>query len=258
MKSGCTGKSGFTLVELIVVIAVIAVLAALLLPVLSQAKASAWRTVCLSNLRQINVGIQLYCGDSSDKAPKQEGIKTNQMLTLIGYKSLVHAYVDGNSTNSPNAKIFACPADAFYFTTSNGINVVRNEALHAQSFVDYASYGFNGLDLNANMVARAMRRLGLDLSQFGVGGRALASVQNPSRTVLVAETPAFTPYSWHHPRQPLLDNPQYNNSMNTFSFVDGHSSYLKVFWTNTVASGVRLDASFQNPPAGYSYQWSIN
>jgi prepilin-type N-terminal cleavage/methylation domain-containing protein len=62
-------KSAFTLIELLVVIAIIAILAALLLPVLSAAKARAQRTVCLNNLRQINLGIRMYSDDSADKAP---------------------------------------------------------------------------------------------------------------------------------------------------------------------------------------------
>ena len=60
---------GFTLVELLVVIAVIGILAALLFPVLSGAKAKGKRTACLNNLRQINLGIHMYCDDSSDVSP---------------------------------------------------------------------------------------------------------------------------------------------------------------------------------------------
>ena len=57
------------MIELLVVIAIIAILAMLLLPVLNVVKDRAKRTTCLNNLRQINLGLRMYCDDSSDNLP---------------------------------------------------------------------------------------------------------------------------------------------------------------------------------------------
>jgi prepilin-type N-terminal cleavage/methylation domain-containing protein/prepilin-type processing-associated H-X9-DG protein len=56
-------RRGFTLIELLVVIAIIAILAAILFPVFAQARAKARQTVCLSNMRQIGLGVRMYVQD---------------------------------------------------------------------------------------------------------------------------------------------------------------------------------------------------
>ena len=247
------GQKAFTLVELLVVVVIIAILAALLLPVLHRAKASAQRTSCLNNLRQINLGVRLYSDDSTDKAPHPEGAGTNKTLSLTGFKKLMQSYAGMAAASPSQAKVFACPADTFHYNVSGNKLVLRTEPLHKQSFVDYLSYGFNGGNLNTKY-----NRLGIDVSQLGIAGRTISSIRNPVRTVLVAELPAFDPFSWHQPKRPLSPkNSAFKDSRNMVSFVDGHVSYIRMFWTDTsVTNRAQLAAAFYNPPPEYDYQWS--
>ena len=64
-----TDRRAFTLVELLVVIAVISVLAALLMPALKAAFATSRAVVCMNNLRQAGVMIDLYAHDHAGRAP---------------------------------------------------------------------------------------------------------------------------------------------------------------------------------------------
>jgi len=64
-------NKGFTLIELLVVVAIIAVLAAILFPVFARARENARRASCLSNLKQVGLGIMMYVQDYDEKYPMQ-------------------------------------------------------------------------------------------------------------------------------------------------------------------------------------------
>src|SRR5438552_3768451 len=65
-------RRAFTLIELLVVIAIIGILASMLMPVFAQARESARKTDCLSNMRQLGMALQMYMGDYDELYPAQD------------------------------------------------------------------------------------------------------------------------------------------------------------------------------------------
>lgn len=114
-------NKGFTLIELLVVIAIIAILAAILFPVFAQAREAARKTSCLSNLRQIGTGAQMYSQDY-DENVINEWVHTNYTGDpLEDYKQYWPYFIQ---PYLKNWQITVCP-DA---STENGPDWVTNPA----------------------------------------------------------------------------------------------------------------------------------
>lgn len=91
-------RVGFTLIELLVVIAIIAILAAILFPVFAKAREKARQISCLSNEKQIMLGLMQYTQDNDEQYPKG---KTGYG---VGWGSLVYPYVKSTA-------VYHCPDD---------------------------------------------------------------------------------------------------------------------------------------------------
>jgi len=66
-------RRGFTLIELLVVIAIIAILAAILFPVFARAREKARQSSCLSNVKQLDLAVQMYIQDYDEMLPYGQG-----------------------------------------------------------------------------------------------------------------------------------------------------------------------------------------
>jgi prepilin-type N-terminal cleavage/methylation domain-containing protein/prepilin-type processing-associated H-X9-DG protein len=207
-----TARRGFTLIELLVVIGIIMVLAAILFPVLAQARVTARRTTCGSNLRQIGLATLAYLQDFDECFPN-----TGDPMLWMGrrWRWPLQPYLAFGGRHDPadptnpnisvgyNPGLLVCPADET-----------------APTAWDATSYAYSAACYHSPDQAKGMTTTDLYTpgSAFGCLTQPLSAVQYPSRKALFSEwltNHGSTKFTWW----------QWGGARN-YVFVDGHVKYL--------------------------------
>ncbi|MES2464450.1 MAG: DUF1559 domain-containing protein [Armatimonadota bacterium] len=159
--------SGFTLIELLVVIAIIAILAAILFPVFAQAREKARMIACLSNTKQLALGVMQYAQDYDETLPVM-GVGAQ---CRGRWQWQIYSYVK-------NSQVFTCPSSPSNqwlpnLSTPNGCTTPSGNS-------DRGGYGWNWT-------------LGYDSLTFGTSanqasGFPLASIAKPADTICIGDT----------------------------------------------------------------------
>ena len=182
-RNHSTPKAGFTLIELLVVIAIIAILAAILFPVFAQAREKARATSCLSNQKQLGLGMLMYAQDFDETYAPADiwdwgGGNTAWALLIQPYLGqAVRANVTGG-----NPGLLACPSDGYtrynWDLDPKGPPMTRRSYSLTQA--DNGGGGFVG------------PYIGIPDDSWSAGGyakpRALAVIDAPADTLMIAET----------------------------------------------------------------------
>ena len=111
-KRASACKHAFTLVELLVVIAIIGILIGLLMPAVQHARATARRTQCQSQLKQVALALENYMGSRGPRAKFPDAaILPSTTPDIPPISKVLGKFIEDNKA------VFACPDDEKYFST---------------------------------------------------------------------------------------------------------------------------------------------
>ena len=187
---------------MLVVIAIIAILASLLLPALARAKAKAYNTVCINNLRHLGMATRLYSDDNNNMLPSAEILPTQPIdpqKPLPRICDVLASYVGRfGGTNTNSATVFKCPTDKLGLFAAEG-----------------SSYEWN-VDMNGHRIdeTRSANMFRVKVIDGVVVENTNLVMRFPPET-----TPLLLDYEEFHPRRP---KPGKN-----VVFMDGHVAPLE-------------------------------
>ncbi|HXG23183.1 MAG TPA: DUF1559 domain-containing protein [Chthonomonadales bacterium] len=235
-------KTAFTLIELLVVIAIIAILAAILFPVFAKARETARGASCLSNFKQIMLGIKMYTQDYDETKPplfvyNDDTAGNSRVEERWHLRGLVMPYIK-------NRQIWICPslsglASATWF--GHPIAGMLDDGIHDVK-ANYKPNMYAGYTAVSCVWAPAKP----GCNRFP-GSQPEAALQWPSTIIGIVEGGRGVPYVYFPlefpgiftPRPANCQWPGYfkyfyfnpHNSRGNFAFEDGHVKSLR--WIQT-------------------------
>lgn len=216
-------RKGFTLIELLVVIAIIALLLAILMPSLKKAKIHAMTVVCLSNLKQLSLGIMLYADADNGEIPRSDiGYGPHYWWVFPGdteetiMQGMLWPYIE-------NLKMYKCPTG-------------KRDENRTYSMVGAMNSQAYGPTHWKGPIVKNLHKL-----------------RQPGARLVFLDEGKMSPYAFmtRHKVPEWRDPPpvRHNNGV-TLSFADGHSEHWK--WQNkhTIEFGNGQPGVTVTPPVG--------
>ncbi|MBT7163147.1 MAG: DUF1559 domain-containing protein [Victivallales bacterium] len=165
-QTGRAGGKRFTLIELLVVIAIIAILASMLLPALAAAREKARSIACVSNLKQVGLGLVMYADDSDGFYPITITVAPYKLWHTHFLAPYVAIPYDDSSYGNKLGELWHCPSDSGHFNT------------HASFAFAEPSYGYNRDYLGTGSGVSTSNYVWCNVSQ----------VASPTQTLAIADS----------------------------------------------------------------------